>query len=176
MLKNSTLCCSSHGSSHVVSSVQTPPTKNAQQQHTTWSMPEVTRNSHYTITDPRIHHPMKFLLFSKYFSKVSTRKNWTSLRADFNSHTPDSQHTSYMSVVSSQKDTHTHAQTSPQNVVGAKKSQTSTTINKLWRWKRTLMLTSGTSSMAMLPNLFQGGDADQVACSDNLPHALINFI
>ena len=133
-------------------------------------------DSHYTKTAPHKHHLMKLLLFSKYFSKVSTRKNWTSLRADFNSHTPDSQHLVHVGCVQSKRLTHT---------------RTNFTTKRRWREeitnfdnnKSTLKIEKNPYANVRnilhghsLPNLFQGGVADQAACSDNLPHALINFL
>ena len=70
-------------------------------------------------------------------------------------------------------------------------TRTNFTTKRRWReeitnfdnYKSTLKIEKNTYAIVRnilrghsLPNLFQGGVAHQVACSDNLPHALINFI
>ena len=136
-----------------------------------------------TITAPHNHHPMK-LLFSKYFSKVSTRKNWTSLWAEFNSHTPDSQHTSILHVgcVQSKRHTHTHTHTHTRTNFSTKRRWLEE-ITNFDNYKSILKIEKNTYANVRNilhghspPNVFQGGVTEQVACSENLPHALINFI
>ena len=93
-------------------------------------------------------------------------------------HTPDSQHTSILHVGCVQSKRHTH-------------TRTNFTTKRRWREeitnfdnnKSTLKIEKNTYAIVRnilhghsLPNVFQGGVAHQVACSDNLPHALINFI